>query len=147
MWRGVVRMTDRESPIQKACHGLLLRESPPDKPIKGLLYHSIVNETPHVGNPKDPRQKKRAAILGAKLNALGRRAGVADYLIMWQGQAVYIEFKCPKDVHGPKTYQNKEQKRFETDAIQAGAHYHVVRSVTEFIGVLRAYNIPIGARA
>lgn len=88
-----------------------------------------------------PNEGKRSAILGAAMVAMGLRKGTADYVIVYRGKVIYLEFKCPKDIHGPKTYQKKEQREFETAAKAAGAFYYVIRSQAEFIGTMHGFGL------
>ncbi len=122
-------MANREDRFQMYAHSHILPMLPPD-----TLLHSIPNE--HKCKPAR----------GAKLNAMGRKKGVADWLIIHAGRPIYIEFKCAKDAKGPKTYQHKNQKEFERNAIASGAAYHVVRTFDELCDVLRSYQIPLKGR-
>lgn len=133
----MAKRQSREDPIQKACHEIMVRAAVP-----GCVHHSIVNESKQSGE-----NIKKNIIIGANLKAMGRRAGVADYLIIWNGLVIYIEFKCPKDYTGPKTYQGPKQKAFEADVIAAGGFYFVVRSTAEFIGFLTGCGLPLDLRA
>lgn len=112
---------DREGPIQAACHGLMEKYAPDD-----CVYLSVPNE--QVGG------KGR----GGKLNAMGRMAGAADYWVFYQGVMTFIEFKCPQDIHGPKTYLKPNQKDFR-DMVTAmpRTRYAVCRNIEEFVLVLK----------
>ena len=116
---------NREGKIQKACHELMQRFAP-----LGCIYLSIPNE--------GDRSKGQLA----QLIAQGLHKGAADYLILWDGNAIFVEFKCPKDTHGPKTYQKPEQKEFERlVATGSKTYYFVIRSQDEFVGTLKAFRL------
>ena len=120
----------REAAIQRPCHQLMTQHAP-----KGCIYHSIPNEG------------KRSKVMGAQLKLMGLRPGAADYLILWNGNAIYIEFKCDADLYGDKTYQSKDQKAFEV-WVNAGAksYYFVVRSTAEFLGTLKPFGLLTNVR-
>lgn len=114
----------REAAIQTPCHDLMVQAAPSD-----CVYLSIPNE--QMGG------KGR----GGRMNAMGRMAGAADYWIYYQGVMTFIEFKCPKDVHGDKTYLKPAQSDFR-DLVNAmpRTRYAVCRSIEEFVIVVK----PIG---
>jgi hypothetical protein len=57
------------------------------------------------------------------------RPGLADILVVKDGRAIFLEVKREGGKHSP------EQVNFGSDAIVAGARYHLVRSVAEVLTI------------
>ena len=67
---------------------------------------------------------------GTKAKAMGKRAGVADLMILAPRQGyhgLFVELKTPKG------RQTREQKAFEAAVTAEGYRYLVIRSVDEFM--------------
>ncbi len=73
---------------------------------------------------------------GAYMRAEGLRSGVSDLIFCYNGVATFIEVKTPKG------RQNENQKKFEKAIKKAGFEYFIVRSVDEFIEIIK-YQIAI----
>ena len=73
---------------------------------------------------------------GAKLKAQGRRAGVADYAIVYQGKYHAIEFKAKSGS------QRDTQRDFEHACHRAGSPYAIARSSEQAIALLNKWGIP-----
>ena len=80
--------------------------------LRGLLY--LNHNTP------------RNAIDGARLKAMGMVAGVADMTFLYQGRAIFLEFKTSTG------RQSQAQKDWQKTIESQGFEYHVVRSLDEF---------------
>lgn len=80
---------------------------------------------------------------GKRANRMGRKAGVADLLILWRGRLHAIELKLPTRRDKPATYQSAAQKEWQTDMEAAGGFYAVCRSIDDVQGMLRAWSFPI----
>lgn len=99
--------------------------------------------------PNERLPTKNVAINAAytnKLKSMGLYTGMADWCVVYRGQAHFIEFKCEKDLRGKRTYQRKEQKDAQAHIERAGGLYAVCRSVGEVAGTLRGWGIPVKAR-
>ena len=67
------------------------------------------------------------AVQGAKLKAMGMRAGVSDLAYLdSSGTMHFIELKTRSGV------QSKKQRDWEKSVTERGAKYHLVRSLKEF---------------
>ena len=68
--------------------------------------------------------------------------GVSDILVLHRGKAYFIEVKVPKVVDSTgneiqkKTYQSKDQKKFEKNLIENDIFYTVARSVSDIDKIL-----------
>lgn len=80
-------------------------------------------------------------VRGAKLKAMGYRAGTPDLLIVWQGRAYWIELKAPKG----RISEAQADCHIMLD--HAGSEVLVARSVDEIETALRKWNVPLKARA
>ena len=129
-------MSDREGIIQRAIVSQLSWLCGPE-----VCWHSIPNE--QFGG-------KAGARMGARMNANGRKSGVADLLVIANGRPHYIEVKAPAD--GTRTpagrlrqsgKQSDEQEQFQKNAELAGARYVVVWSVEEALSALREWGVPL----
>lgn len=95
----------------------------------GVLWFSIPNEG------------KRSERLGAELKAMGLRAGVADLCFIINGRAHFLELKSKDGKQTP------EQLGFAADCAIAGAHYVLVRNISEALeqltkwGAIRAVKV------
>lgn len=131
--------SDREGIIQRQIVSYLYATCPPD-----VCWHSVPNE--QYGG-------KDGARMGARMNANGRKSGVADLLVVANGRAHYLEVKAPADgtryrnhVLKPAGKQSTEQKAFQINAEAAGARYAVVWSLDDAIAALTEWNVPTRAR-
>lgn len=75
------------------------------------------------------RQNSGVLFTGLRRVYLGPK-GISDIIIVIppMGMLFCMEIKKPKPC---KTYQNKDQKKFETDVLAAGGQYKVIRSLEE----------------
>ncbi len=79
-------------------------------------------------------------VRGAKLKAAGLKAGAPDILIVYRGQALFIELKGPKGRLSPVQHETHYQIG------EAGARVAMCRSVDEVETYLRHYcQIPLKA--
>lgn len=81
--------------------------------LKHLLF-SIPNE-----GARSPRN-------GARLKAMGRRAGMPDMVYLGATSVTFVEFKTPKG------RLSKEQKEMHTKLVASGFNVVVIRSLEEF---------------
>jgi hypothetical protein len=90
-----------------------------------------------------PNQRGTRSLAENKiLKGLGVRKGIPDVLIYWQRQLYCIELKAPGK------YFSTAQKAMRPRLVEAGARYvSEKRSLDEVITALRAYGIPLRARA
>ena len=83
-----------------------------------------------------PNGGKRNAVTGAKLKEEGALAGVADLILLKSNRfygALLIEMKTPKGS------QSDSQKEWESKITQDGYKYVVIRSLDEFMQVVKQY--------
>ncbi len=78
-----------------------------------------------------PNGERRDGRTAVKLKDMGTRPGVADFIVIAQGRVHGIELKDGGS-------QSKAQQAFQCDLERAGGHYHVARSLEQFIGILNA---------
>lgn len=83
------------------------------------------NNTP-VYDPKTKRYRR--------MPKYGRK-GVPDIIVIWNGYFVGLEVKKPKTATSSKTYQDKDQKKFESECKEAGGEYYVVRSIENLVDI------------
>lgn len=88
----------------------------------------------HVANEFAGSERK---LFGAKLKAMGKIKGCADYIFMWHGGNIAIEFKTKLKT----SKQSKEQIAFEQWCKDMGVPYYVARSSEEGFKILRKYNL------
>jgi hypothetical protein len=100
----------------------------------GSLVHSIPNGAVLAGNTA---QRGRQM---AKLKWTGLLPGAADLLMLWNGRAIYLEVKKPKQ------YQTDTQKTFQDDVAVCGGHYAVVRSIDDVQQFMDALGVPMRGR-
>lgn len=79
-----------------------------------------------------PNGEKRDPRTAAKLQAMGVRPGVSDFVVIVAGRVHFIELKTTKGA------LSADQRVFLADAETAGCCTHVVRSLDELAGVLNA---------
>ena len=86
---------------------------------------------------------------GAYLNKMGRKAGVADILVLHAGRLIALELKLETDkTYGTKrTDQSEAQKAWQETVEQCGGFYAVCRSTEDVSGSLRAFGVPIREKA
>lgn len=92
---------------------------------------SLYRETLSFSIPNEGAQGR-----SGRLKGMGLRAGAADYVLIEEGRAYFIEFKSPGGTQG------KKQIKFEEDAIRAGARYGIARSVGDAIRLMNEWDIP-----
>ena len=78
-------------------------------------------------------------IRGARLKAMGLKAGVPDILIIWRGEAFWIELKAK----GGRVSSAQWETR--TAIARAGSHVGFVYGVDEVDSLLRAFGVPLRA--
>ena len=79
------------------------------------------------------RSKAEAGIF----KAMGVKAGVPDIVVVYQGQAMFIELKPP----GRSLSAN--QREFAQTLAAAGAWFQVAHSIDEVAGYLRGWGVPL----
>lgn len=77
---------------------------------------------------------------GSFLKRMGLKAGWPDIQILWQGNFIGLELKAPGKVPTDAQYQCHKWIK------AAGGNTHVVKSLDEIYGVLKAHNIPLTAK-
>lgn len=94
-------------------------------------------------------ERKVSKRLGAKLNRMGRRAGVSDLMVLHAGRLLCIELKTELDVlrQTQRGYASPAQKQFAEDIRRAGGLYAVCRGVDDVAGFLAQNAVPINDRA
>ena len=117
-------MADIEGPIQRAICSYLTTVLDPAV----AQWFAIPNEND--GTPK----------MNSRLNAQGRKKGVADLQIVHAGRALFIEVKSPKGTQSPS------QKEFEQRICIVGASYGVARSVDDAAMLMERWGVPTRVR-
>lgn len=77
----------------------------------------------------------KSIIVGAKQKRMGKKSGVADYLIGWKDGWGWIEVKAPKG------RQSDTQVAFEKEALMAGGRYAIVHNSAEMRDVFKKWGI------
>lgn len=114
-----------EQALQKTVVQFLQYAAPDD------LFWTAINPVPG----------KSPAIAGLS-KALGMRAGVADFLFIWQGIPFFIELKAKGGRQSPA------QRETSLAVAKASTLTHVCRSIEEVEFVLSTgYHVPLKARA
>src|SRR6266566_8780425 len=72
-----------------------------------------------------PNQAVGGPARGAHLKAMGRRPGVPDMILLYQGMAIGLEFKSAHGTASPS------QVEFMTEWIHAGGEYVIAHSVND----------------
>ncbi len=96
-----------------------------------------------------PMEGKRTAKNTSLLKAMGWKAGWADYIIIYEGKAHFIELKRPRVFKTTTTaYQaagslSDAQKEFRAACIANSTPYAVCYSTDEVLGVLQLWGIPL----
>lgn len=82
---------------------------------------------------------------GEFLNNMGRKTGVADLIIVYQGRAIGIELKLETNpaYKTTKTYQTPAQRAWQATFEACGGLYAVCRSTEDVRGSLTAFGVPI----
>lgn len=93
---------------------------------RGVLYLHIPNGV----------QSKDGARAGRWQVTMGMRRGAADWLIVMNGKAGFLELKRPASEGNKRGEQNIWQRIFEGDAKEAGALYAVARTPEEVESIL-----------
>mgnify|MGYP006921970527 CR=1 FL=1 len=94
------------------------------------------------------RSRNVSAATGKYLNTMGRKAGVADLLIVHAGRLIAIEIKTETSkIYGTKrTNQTANQKAWQGAIEAAGGFYAVCRSIDDVRGSLASFGVPMKAR-
>lgn len=94
-------------------------------------------------------ERKVTPKTGAYLNAMGRKPGVADILVLHAGRLIAIELKTATDkIYGTvRTNQSDDQKAWQGTVEHCGGFYAVCRSTADVSGSLRAFGVPIREKA
>ncbi len=78
-------------------------------------------------------------VRGAKLKAMGYKAGWPDILIIYRQRAFHIELKAPR------RGLSKDQKARHPSILNAGAPIAVCQRIEEVEGTLRGWGLPLRA--
>lgn len=115
-----------EQALQRACVQILTRHVP--KPPEGPVWTAV-----------NPVPAKSKAVAGVS-KAMGLRAGWPDMLLVFNGRPILPEFKAGKG------RLSDSQRELLPQIEQAGGAVYEIRSVDEFIDMLRVEQIPCNAR-
>jgi len=91
-----------------------------------------------------PNGEARSRRVGSKLQAMGVRPGAPDFIFIKGGVVHGVELKTTKGRLSP------HQIQFQCDLERAGGHYHIARSLDEFIKILNAigaFRVRMAAKA
>lgn len=94
-----------------------------------------------------PNGGARDAITGAKLKAMGVKAGVPDLVFIWKGGAGFVELKRPEDrcllseLSRPEGRLSPSQRAFKDECDGLGVPYVVATSVDEAIATVRSWGL------
>ena len=93
-------------------------------------------------------ERNVSAATGRYLNTMGRKAGVADLLIVHAGRLIAIELKteASKIYRTKRTNQTSNQKAWQGVIEAAGGFYAVCRSIDDVRGSLASFGVPMKAR-
>lgn len=83
-----------------------------------------------------PNEGKRSPTTGRRLRERGLLPGVADWCLVYQGRAHFIELKVGRNAPSPA------QEAFMHAAAGAGSAFVVVRTERQFLAALDAFGIP-----
>jgi len=78
-----------------------------------------------------PNGGSRNKIEAYHMKQEGVLAGVSDLIVIHKNNVIFVELKTMKGV------QSKSQKEFEEKIRNNGFEYHVIRSVDEFINLIK----------
>ena len=78
-------------------------------------------------------------VRGAKLKAMGYRAGTPDMLVIHLGQAIWLELKSPNN------WLTKPQKQCRNDLVAANCKWALVRSLHDVERALKRFGVPLRA--
>jgi hypothetical protein len=78
---------------------------------------------------------------GRRTLAPGYRSGTPDWLVIFEGRAIFFEFKAPKGI------ARVTQKDAAFQLHKAGALVHLIRSVDGYEEALRIAGVPLRATA
>ena len=84
----------------------------------------------------NPIPGKRTAAQGARAKAMGLRAGVDDWFLLWRGAYIGVEFKAKRGS------QSDAQKAWAADMQAGGFRRYIVRTLDELVAVLDAEGVP-----
>lgn len=94
-----------------------------------------------------PNGGARDAITGARLKAMGVRAGVPDLVFIWKGGAGFIELKRPEDrcllaeLSRPEGRLSASQRAFRDECAGLGVPYVVAMSLDEVVRALKEWGL------
>lgn len=80
-----------------------------------------------------PNGGSRNAREAAMLSAEGVMPGVSDLVVIAEGRVLFVEMKAPKG------RQSRYQKVFQDAIERLGFKYEICRSVSEFLGTIKAW--------
>jgi hypothetical protein len=78
-----------------------------------------------------PNGGSRHILEAKKLKATGMKAGVSDLIVLMPNRAIFIELKNEKGI------QSESQKEFEQSVSALGFEYYLIRSLDQFIEVIK----------
>ena len=78
-------------------------------------------------------------VRGAKLKAMGYRAGTPDMLVIHLGQAIWLELKSPNN------WLTKPQKQCRNDLVAANCKWALVRTLDDVERALKRFGVPLRA--
>lgn len=96
------------------------------------VWFHVANEFAPEKDNKE-KQKKKFSVFGCVLKAMGKLAGVADYIFLWGGGCGCIEFKTPTGK------QSEAQKRFQAWCESCGVPYEIATSKEEGLDILKRW--------
>ncbi len=94
-----------------------------------------------------PNGGARDAVTGAKLKAMGVKAGVPDLVFAWKGGAGFVELKRPEDrcllseLSRPEGRLSPSQRAFRDECEAQGVPYVVATTLDEVIQALRGWGL------
>lgn len=74
-----------------------------------------------------PNEGARSPANGARMKAMGRRAGMPDMVFLGEKNVTFVEFKAPKGS------LSKPQKELHAKLVASGYNVVIIRSVEEFM--------------
>jgi hypothetical protein len=120
------RRQSPEEALQRQCTDFMRSCVP--LPPDGPAWSSV--------NPIPSKTKAAAGIS----KAMGLRAGVDDWFLLWRGTYIGIEFKAKRGS------ESDAQKLWAADLAALGFRRYVVRSLDELVAALKAEEVPVRAK-
>lgn len=94
-----------------------------------------------------PMEGRRTAANARLLKAMGWKAGWADYIVVYDGRAYFIELKRPKlSPTQPAGRLSDSQKEFRAACIANSTPFVVCHSTDEVLAALEGWDIPLKGR-